>query len=405
MRYKKNTFRLPELMQNPDPYVGKEITITGIVHRVWKDVAQWDYYLADYQLQSLDVLPHERLNLNWIVSPPEVDSSEKNQIFQQLEELITANVSIGKAKYAKRTHRYMSTSLYGREIETTLYYGSLSDHFNYHRRRDHFRHLTYLFENTDVESWKSIENPFIDVDIETQALELYRRLIYKRPSFGFPEIATRTDRNSPYSCWLEGKVTGVFEQHDEDFVLTGAWKAIVPTHESIAHVVVSNQLDYLDNFNGSPAIPVKQVLQEPQNYYGQEITVRGLFTSDFVHFGDDLKYARIVPNRLYYEFRSKWDHRVSLHLKMSNVTDFLFRFDQNVPGGGPRTLSSNRNCVEVRITGTLMPPENEHSLIILDNITDLVSIHEGLIHHWKPEMLRWDYSHIRQRYLNEIREL
>lgn len=390
--------RVSELMQNPEPYIGKEVTITGIVHRVRKKLQEW--YLANDELQLLDTPPDERLVLKWVFVPSDANEGEKRELSEQLQQLILTNVRIGKARRISRFHTYRTFRRKGRIGSTTLVYGSISEHLDRQWWYSRHKHLAYVFENSD-DSWKTIENPFIDPSIETQALDLYRKLTYNRPFLLFPELLSKTSRSLPYECWFESAITGILEQYEDHIILNNAWKAVVPTIESTAHVILKDQLDYLDNFNDSPSIPVMTVLQEPEKYYGQEITIRGLFTSDFVNFGDDIKYARIVPNRLYYEYRSKWDNRVSLHLKLSGVTGLLSSHDGPVPGEIKR-LSSNRNCLDIRITGTLIPPENEHSSIILDNITDLVSIHDGLIQHWKSYRL---YSSNWSWYSEEIREL
>lgn len=374
--------RVSELVQNPEPYLGKEITLTGVVHQVFHKVKRkWDWYFADNILHPLNNFPQDRmiLDLEWLELPPELDRDEASEIYRQLEQLLLENVSIGDVKPITRTYRHQEL---WEEIVETVHYGSIEKHL----KRPGLRNLAYVFENSD-DSWKTIEQPFIDPDIESKLLELYRQLTYTKNNLIFYQIQANTNRDNPFTCWQKGEITGVLKQFNGDLILKDAWKAVVQTDESIAHVLRKDPLGYLDHFNGNPGIPVREVLQVPDKFFGQEITIRGMFTSDFVEFDNGSKYARIVPNRLYYEYRSKWDNRVSLHLKLSTATGLLFSLEEPLLGGGLTKLIPNGNCIEVRLTGTLIPPENEHSSIILDNITDLVSLKDGLIQHWKLDIV------------------
>lgn len=153
-----------------------------------------------------------------------------------------------------------------------------------------------------------------------------------------------------------------------------------------------------------PCVPLKQVLQNPAQYYNQQVTVHGLFTSELIVINDQTAYCQIVPNRLYYEYRSKWDYRVCLYLRKSVVTDLPFYHWQHAVPREDRRTAPNRNTAKIRITGTLYPPQNNHGLFVLGDVTEIVKMTEERLYHFKPDAFKHGVKALWTDYQWEVSE-
>ena len=359
--------RIEQILLQPKMYINKEITLTGILH--CSKYKTHPCFLTASPWKSPNLPTNKQLPLHWKLPVTSNKNTDVQKILiDQLIQTLSGNISINSSKIERH----------------------VNDHLLYYQ----FTNLMSVFDSRDS-SWKSISNPFIDNVVESKALDILAQLApYAHPLIELINLQTRfeIEYNPYYDQLPEGQVTGVLSQLDDNPALIDVWKVVVPTSDCDIYIVTRDLLDFLNNFDNTPSVQLKTILREPDKYFGKQLTIRGLFSNDFVNFGNNISYARILPNRLYYEYRSKWDNRISLHLKPSQITQILTSFRRETPGIG-YVDSPNEFTSEVRITGTLYPPENEYSSVILDDITDLVSLHEGKIYHWKPEALKYGLTY------------
>jgi|GEM_PF-6250274 len=345
------------LLNNSEQYVGNEIIVSGILH--YERPHLRTCYLAKQGWNLPNIPKDERLELQWQL--PIEEERDSSEIIAELAYLLNGNIGLSPSTLASY-------------IQRLPYYP--------------FGELINMVEQ-DLDP----AEPFIDTEIETQALLLLSKLVASsRPPVSIKGLASFdildvSAHNSHHYQWRNGSFTGMLEKADDELTLTNVWKAVIYANDCDIYLLPRNRISFLDTFNNVPAYSLKSILQNPEEFYGQEICIRALFSNDFVDYGNDIRYTRLIPNRLYYEFRSRWNKQVSIYLRPSPLVNILTGFRTELATGGYST-NPNRHTAEVRITGTLYPPENEHSSIILDDVTDLVSLHLGRVYHWHLETLK-----------------
>lgn len=159
-----------DFFQNPEAYVGKEVTVRGIVHRT----RGYNWFVADEVLETEEIPEDATLVLDADnLVPQKTPDTDYQKAKNELIKLIRKHVDIGDVKATSETFKSQS-NLRKRGGKpnwryTTLHYGNLPKHLS----ELHPNGMRSIFESTDEESWKSIDDPFFDDDFESEALDWY----------------------------------------------------------------------------------------------------------------------------------------------------------------------------------------------------------------------------------------
>ena len=358
------------ILENSGQYSSQRISISGFLH-IFGDMTDLTLFIADRPIPAFD--PSIALPTTW---QDYLDSSlnvfDKKELIQQL--------------YAVLGHKSVG-------VDSTLIKAHIDEQFK------HQYSFMSLFEGINS-GWENIVSPFIDENVEKDALDLYK-LIRWRP---IDPIKIRwTLNNSRFqtpgtdvgNCWYLNEIEG--NLHNGKIVPVTAslraTKIIVQAPEFDGYLVIGDRYHFLENF-GAEAISVREVLQNPHNYLNQRITIRGFYAGG-VNFNFQqgiegiVSYSRIVPNHLYYQFRGAWDNRVSLHMKSQIASKVLYSFYEDIPGILNRHASSFQKNYRfnhgssVKITCTLRAPENEYSSYLMEDVTALTILHKDVLYDWK----------------------
>lgn len=365
---------ISEILKNPKQYLSKKIHLNGYLQT---DTTNFEpvLYISDKQIPEFK--PEKALRVVWQDETIPIINRERR--IRQLQSVL-AHPSVGIELNSINAHIKQQIMLRG----------SFISYFN------------------DLNSgWENVESSFIDEQIEAKALSLYKLLQRKRLLESFVRHKIFSNHRIPHTNYHNRRhslveIHGYIDVNQFESPAITTSKIIVYTDKFNLHLVTGDRDKFFSEF-GANAIAVRDILINPHDYLGRSLTIQGFYAGG-VNFNiqkglrDIISYSRIVPNHFYYQFRGRWDNRVSLHMKNEPVARILSSFYEEIPGFHksrpdqptipPRKPRHFDFGSDVKITGTIHPPENDFSSYLIDDITALNILHKDVIYEWKLPILR-----------------
>lgn len=145
-----------------------------------------------------------------------------------------------------------------------------------------------------------------------------------------------------------------------------------------------------------PLVTARQIIANPAMYLKKEIRLTGVCAIDVpTQLQEETgTTVRIVPNRLYLDFGSRWDKPISIYIHsgdLARIMNYFFHEDNGMPPRGSDyvrpvdMIEYDSRVADVLITGYLTRSSSKRPVLMLENTKVIASIHENILREWLPD--------------------